>query len=155
MTRNKLIYFILFSLTLGQYCNGQTIKKDSLLKELRKTDWVESKEVGFERKISKIFMTAQLLIDICPVDSLVKLTSDSSSVVCCYAFLGLIQKNTDKKIVCDIANKHINDSTKVNAMWGDRGWTGTVGQYMESQAKVYCIDNKQNQPLDSINVKEY
>jgi hypothetical protein len=151
MTRNKLIFFIFIFLVFGQYCDGQTIKKDSLLKELRMADRVESKEIGFERKTSTIFKTAQLLIDICPIDTLVKLTSDSSSVVCCYALSGLIQKKADKEIVKDIADKNKNNTTKITTMYGDRGMQTTVGQYMEMESNVYCTFYNQQQ-LDSINV---
>ncbi|HYV92012.1 MAG TPA: hypothetical protein VE978_09520 [Chitinophagales bacterium] len=152
ITRTRWVFFLLTTafLLIGQYGSGQTNKKDSLLKQLRKANRVEGQFIGIVAARSTIYKTAQLLWDISSIDALTKLTSDKSPIIRCYALLGLIEKKADKKIVREIADKHKNDKTKITTMNGCIEWEHTVGIYMDLEATYYCMDPKLRRCLDSL-----
>jgi hypothetical protein len=113
-------------------------KQETILTKLRKEEMVTGEHIGEAGQYSDSYRIAKSLWDISSIQALIKLTDDSSPVVRCYAFLGLIEKKADKEILKKIIHKHQNDTAKITTMNGCIISTDvTVISYMKSE-----LDNK-------------
>jgi len=113
MKQKKYICLVLVLIFFSSCYIGKKSRRDSLLKELRKSPKVEDLYMDSGPGKIKTNKTAQSLIDICSIKTLVKFCSDTSPVVRCYMFYGLIEKNVDEKTILDVFKMHLNDTSKV------------------------------------------
>ncbi|HEY6160430.1 MAG TPA: hypothetical protein VI112_04380 [Bacteroidia bacterium] len=125
-------------------------EKDSLLQILKKAKSIEGEYIGITADKSEVYKAASELWNICSEKELVKLTGNKDPEITCYAFLGLLKKNADPRLLEEIVSKHSKDLQRTQMHNGCIEWPITVKDYMEMMLHNFMLDPGIKQQLDSL-----
>lgn len=142
LSRNIYRRLLILPIFLGPYSHGQECNSDSLFNAFREDIQTEMEvnhgEVIKDDETDEAFYQ---LLSSCPVETLRKYTDDSIPAVRAEIFMGLVLKNADEKILCEILNEHLNDTAEFTLSPTDVVMTWTVRGYMQFGLD-YKVDNK-------------
>lgn len=103
-------YITLILICISQFCAAHDKNIDSLIKNFKKEVAFSHKHFGRIIWDSEMKLSYYSLMNICPVDTLINLTSDTDPVIRSYSFLELARRKIDVSILQDIIHKHENDT---------------------------------------------
>lgn len=119
------------------------VKEDSLLIQLSKVKRIESEHIVWAGSLSENCKIAKRMWLAYPDSILVKFTDNENPFVRCYAFVGLVELQADKKMLENIITKHSNDSALVATMRGCLIAEESVFSFMKNYAQFHLLDEEQ------------
>lgn len=164
---------IVFTMSLLSYCNLKSSKKalpditmismdlnsfpklHKVVKALELGNRVEGSVLGEGSILSKQWKNYEQLSKIASTGQLIILTDHRSATVRCYAFQALAARHSSK--VFEVLLKHLQDTTRIEALDGCIGWREYTGDYLINivtsypiEIDSYILNGHEKSKLDSI-----
>lgn len=150
-----LLVFILFSCIEQRKKVSSISNINEIVKGIETKNRVEAQSIGLSNKPSKQWNKYEQLKKTATEEQLIRLTNHKNSVVRCYAFQALAERNSTH--IFNILLKHLHDTTTVETINGDMGCEMYVGDYFIEvvtpnyiDKKLYKLSKIEREILDSI-----